>query len=139
MDNLDGRPSRSLPPQISQKSNHEDAVWSDQPSLRPSIEEDWSGGGVSQVQQPADRPPLHLFLQRDWLRWLSTCRSLASVRPWPPLPWLRCIPARAMAPDSSRNFGEHDFVSSHKPWSLKSSYFVKKMKFCLALGPHFSV
>ena len=41
--NLDGRPSRSLPPQISQKSNHEDAVWSDatdQPSACPSIEEE---------------------------------------------------------------------------------------------------
>ena len=49
------------------------------------------------------------------------------------------IAARAMAPDSSRNFGEQDFVTSHKPWSLQSSNFAKKFKFCLALEPHLSV
>ena len=42
------------------------------------------------------------------------------------------IAARAMAPNSSRNFGEQDFVTSHKPWSLQFSDFVKKIKFCLA-------
>ena len=40
--------------------------------------------------------------------------------------------ASAMPHNSSRNFGEQDFVTSHKPWSLQSSDFVKKFKFCLA-------
>ena len=38
------------------------------------------------------------------------------------------IPVRAMVPNSSRNFGEEDFVTSHKPWSLQSSDFVKKIQ-----------
>ena len=44
----------------------------------------------------------------------------------------RAIAARAMAPDSSRKFGEQDFVTSHRPWSFQSSDFVKKIKFCFA-------
>ena len=43
------------------------------------------------------------------------------------------IPVRAMAPDSSRNFGEEDFVTSHKPWSLQSSDFVKKIQILFGL------
>ena len=42
---------------------------------------------------------------------------------------LSIIAARAMAPTSSRNFGEQDFVTSHKPWSLQLSNFGKKFKF----------
>ena len=45
----------------------------------------------------------------------------------------RAIAARSMAPDSSRNFGEQDFVTSHRPWSFQSSDFIKKNQilFCL--------
>ena len=48
----------------------------------------------------------------------------------------RVTAALAMPPNSSRNFGEQDFVTSHKPWSLQPTDFVKKFKLSLASEPH---
>ena len=67
----------------------------------------------------------------------SLAAGCASDFPWrarsPAGPFVRAhslgdIGARAMAPDSSSNFGEQDFVTSHKPWSLQSSNFAKKIQ-----------
>ena len=72
------------------------------------------------------------FLYFRFLRFLDACHFLVHGFGSVPCCLGHIIAARAMAPDSSRNFGEQDFVTSHKPWFLQFSDFVKKIKFCLA-------